>query len=131
VAVGSLNPADAVDGRVELSAPPSGTARKPFAQTTKKTLWISDLVLQNPEGADGTIRIQRGNDVLLVFGLQNFRDLDYHFIQPASFTAGDPFVVSVRCANQAGAGACRPSVYFTGQLLKPPKKPAITTTGTG
>jgi hypothetical protein len=131
--VGTLNPADAVDGRVTLDAPPAGTDRQAFTPPPKRTLWISDLVLQNPEGADGVVRIQRDNEVLLVFGLQNFRDLDYHFIQPASFTNDKPFVVTVRCTNQPTAGRCTPSVYFTGQSLKPPKKPttASSTVGAG
>jgi hypothetical protein len=131
--VGTLNPADAVDGRVTLDAPPAGTDRQSFTPPPKRTLWISDLVLQNPEGADGVVRIQRDNEVLLVFGLQNFRDLDYHFIQPASFTNEKPFVVTVRCTNQPAAGRCTPSVYFTGQSLKPPKKPttASSTVGAG
>jgi hypothetical protein len=106
----------------------------PIEPPGKRVLWVSDVVLQNPAGDSGTLRIQRGDDVLLVFGLQNFRDLDYHFIQPAKFTADDPLLVSVRCTNARAAaagsapsttntGPCTPSVYFSGQVLPPRRQP--------
>jgi hypothetical protein len=75
------------------------------------------MLLQNPDGDTGTLRIQRGDDVLLAFGLENFRDLDYHFIQPVRFTEDEPVVVSVDCRNTT-PDDCTPAVYFSGTVAK-------------
>ncbi len=122
-ASGTMDAQEARDFRVTTSvAPRTGFEDSdPVAPTGKRVLWVSDLVLQNPAGDSGTLRVQRGDDVLMVFGLENFRDLDYHFIQPAKFTVDDPIVVSVRCTNKTGD--CTPSIYFSGQVLAPEKKP--------
>jgi hypothetical protein len=91
-----------------------------------KLFWISDLVLQNPRGDSGILQVRRGDDVLFEVGLDNFRDLDYHFIQPVRFSHEQAVVVAVDCRNPVEA--CTPSVYFTGQILP---EPAETTTGGG
>jgi hypothetical protein len=111
----TLDPGEATDFRITTNDPPGGgpTEVQGPPIPAKKVLWISDLFLQNPNGDAGELRIQRGPDVLLVFGLQNFRDLDYHFIQPAQFDSQSPIVVSVDCKNPSGN--CTPSVYFSGQ----------------
>jgi hypothetical protein len=134
-ASGTMDAKDARDFRVTTDdgvAPGAGFVNlDPVRPPAKKVLWVSDVVLQNPAGDSGTLRIQRGDNVLLVFGLENFRDLDYHFIQPAKFTTDDPLQVAVRCTNaKAGAanpstvntGPCTPSVYFSGQVLPPTQK---------
>ena len=118
----NLDPAEATDFRVTTEVSPSGGfVDTPYDVAEKHTVWVSDLVLQNPDGDSGTLRIQRGEDVLLVFGLENFRDLDYHFIQPAKFDPSAPIVVSVDCTNK-WQQKCTPSVYFSGQSI-PDKKP--------
>lgn len=119
---GTLSPKDAVGFRVTTDVPPAGGfVSSRHVPAEKTTLWISDLVLQNPAGDTGTLRIQRGDDVLLVFGLENFRDLDYHFLQAVAFTPDEPIVVDVDCKNPNGN--CTPSVYFAGQTVADPKKP--------
>ncbi|MGH8919303.1 MAG: hypothetical protein ACRD0H_13415, partial [Actinomycetes bacterium] len=61
-----------------------------------KAVVVSDLVLQNPFGDSGIIRLLRvvnGDEtVLLEVGLNNFRDLDYHFVQPLRFDPGEQIV---------------------------------------
>jgi hypothetical protein len=125
-ASGTMDAQEARDFRVPMRvAPRQGFEDSdPVEPPGKRVLWVSDLVLQNPDGDSGTLRVQRDDDVLMVFALENFRDLDYHFIQPAKFTAEDPIVVSVRCTNETGA--CTPSVYFSGQVLAPEKKQPAT-----
>lgn len=73
---------------------------------------VRDLVLENPSGDVGLLQIRRGNAVLLSFGLQNFRDMDYHFVQPIVFPSGTPVVVAVSCQNTGKL--CTPAVYFSG-----------------
>lgn len=112
----ALNPT-ATDFRVTTNAPPGAAGQvTPFTYTpaADRVVWISDVVLQNPRGDVGILQIRRGETVLLEFGLANFRDLDYHFIQPVRFTAEEPVVVAVECRNP-GDTPCTPSVYFTGR----------------
>lgn len=82
-----------------------------------KTLVITDLILQNPHGDVGSIRILRGDQILYEFGLSNFRDYDYHSIAPLTFPAGQQLKVAVSC--QTGGtpdNRCHPSVTFSGHL---------------
>ncbi|HEU0087472.1 MAG TPA: hypothetical protein VFQ77_07455 [Pseudonocardiaceae bacterium] len=110
-----------------------------------KTVLISDLVLQNPFGDSGIVRIIRvvgadpaKGDVLLEVGLSNFRDLDYHFLQPWQFKPGEKIGLAVNCQNPPLPGdpnapnPCNPSASFLGQLEGPaspaPTTPPATTT---
>jgi hypothetical protein len=80
---------------------------------------IGDLVLQNPRGDTGFLRIRLGDDIVLETGLANFRDLDYHYVNPLHVAGGVPVVVEVNCgAPGAGAPRCTPSVSFSGTLLR-------------
>lgn len=83
-----------------------------------KTLVITDLVLQNPRGDTGTLRLLRDSggtkSVLLEVGLANFRDLDHHWLQPWRFAPGEKIVLAVSCQN--AAGRCSPSVSFSGRV---------------
>ena len=109
-----------------------------------KTLLISDLLLQNPFGDTGILRIlrevpgppgqQARQDILLEVGLGNFRDLDYHFLQPWRFKPGEKVVLAISCQNPfpqpnpplppgsepAPPPPCNPSASFSGQLEGPP-----------
>jgi hypothetical protein len=84
-----------------------------------KTIVITDLILQNPKGDTGTLRILRDVDgkqtVLLEVGLGNFRDLDQHWLQPWVFRPGQKVVVAVSCQNPQAEGRCSPAVSFTGR----------------
>ena len=85
-----------------------------------KTLVISDLVMQNPRGDTGTLRLLRQSGgtkgVLLEVGLANFRDLDHHWQQAWRFKPGEKIVLAVSCQNPPGGGDCTPSVSFSGRL---------------
>jgi hypothetical protein len=88
-----------------------------------KTLVITDIILQNPRGDNGTLVIKRGDEVLLETGLANYRDLDYHFLEPWTFSPDAPLTVEVSCqlpgAPEPATGKCRPSVSFSGRLSGP------------
>lgn len=78
---------------------------------------ISDLVLQNPRGDTGYLRLMLGNNVILEEGLANFRDLDYHYVVPLHADPDQSVVVAVSCQTPgAGATQCTPSVSFSGRL---------------
>jgi hypothetical protein len=88
-----------------------------------KTLVITDIILQNPQGDAGKLRILRGNDVLLEIGLANYRDMDYHFLEPWTFAPKAPLKVQVSCqapgAPAPADGRCTPAVSFSGRLSGP------------
>ncbi len=78
---------------------------------------ISDLVLQNPRGDTGYLRLMVGNNVILEEGLANFRDLDYHYVVPLHADPDEPVVVAVSCQTPgAGAAQCTPSVSLSGKV---------------
>jgi hypothetical protein len=85
-----------------------------------KTFVVTDLILQNPHGDVGTIRIMRGNEVLYEFALGNFRDYDYHSIAPLTFPKDKRLQIAVSCqtpgAPEPANGKCKPSVTFSGHL---------------
>jgi hypothetical protein len=90
------------------------------APDESKTLVITDLVLQNPRGDTGTLRLLRDSggtkSVLLEVGLANFRDLDHHWLQPWRFLPGEKIVLAVSCQNPGDRGHCTPSVSFSGRV---------------
>ena len=88
------------------------------------TLVLTDLIIQNPRGDNGTLRILRGEEVVYETGLANFRDLDFHFIEPWTFAPDQPLRVEVSCqlpgAPEPATGECHPAVSFSGRLAAPP-----------
>lgn len=104
-------PRQALDGRLAI---PNPTA---YTVPAKKVLQLTDLVLQNPTGAAGTLRIRRDGTDLLVVALDNFRDLDYHFVAPLVFTAGQKLELIAQCAPSPPAPACSPGLYYVGTLV--------------
>ncbi|TWD79382.1 hypothetical protein FB561_0440 [Kribbella amoyensis] len=88
-----------------------------YSAPPRKTVRITDLVLQNPRGDTGILRILIGRNIVLETGLANFRDLDYHYLQALTAAPGEQVAVTVNCtAPAAGSDRCTPSVSFSGQL---------------
>ena len=102
---------DPTDGRL------SGNATFPIPD--KSTLSITDLVIENPNDDSGTLRLQRDGKDLLVLKLDNFRDLDYHFVTPITLTAGQK--LQLVCQPAAAGASCGGSVYYTGFMKAPPQ----------
>jgi hypothetical protein len=76
---------------------------------------ITDLVFENPTGASGTVQLIRGDtEVLFELRLENFRDLDFHFVTPIKVVDGQK--LTLRCAND-GQG-CSAAVYYSGYVKR-------------
>ena len=78
-----------------------GTPLKP---ASGMTLFITDLVFSNPsDTATGDISLERSWQPLLVLKLENFRDLDYHFVTPIVVADGQQLtlVCSTTCTGAA------------------------------
>lgn len=119
---GPARPAgEPVDFRVATSSPAvtdTSYRRFTFTAPDRRAMAIGDLVLQNPRGDNGFLRIRIGDDIVLESGLANFRDLDYHYVSPLHVGGGVPVVVEVNCvAPGSGAPRCTPSVSFSGTLF--------------
>lgn len=99
---------DPADFRLDIDPATPDSATRSFAG---QVFSMTDVVLQNPRSDEGTIRIRRGADILLEVGLENFRDLDYHYVTPLVFDGVD-LRIDVDCRNEAGP--CTPAVSFGG-----------------
>ena len=112
-------PAEAVSSDLRLTAnvAPGGDNQSAFAVPAGQTYRMTDLVLQNPAGDVGNIEIRRDGAVLLSLAMQNFRDIDYHFVTPITFTEGQSLVFFVSCDGVAPPGTqCTPAASFVGLL---------------
>ena len=72
-------------------------------------LYLTDLVFSNPSStATGDIRLERSGQALLVLRLENFRDLDFHFVTP--IVVGDGQAIRLVCPT----GCDGASLYYVG-----------------
>ncbi|MEA3075879.1 MAG: hypothetical protein QOF60_787 [Actinomycetota bacterium] len=101
--------ANTVGGRLFLTD--KGT--ESYEVPAGSTLQLTDIVLQNPAGESGPLQIRRNGTALLVVDLSNFRDLDYHFVAPIVFTAGQKLELHAECTSPT----CTPGAYFAGYLV--------------
>ncbi|TMF29779.1 MAG: hypothetical protein E6I25_05000 [Chloroflexi bacterium] len=87
-------------------------------------LSVTDLVFENPNGYSGDLTLSRFNadknkvQVLLTLKLDNFRDLDFHFITPLTFQKNDRMDLS---CIQPDKSSCDASVYYSGYFKNPPQ----------
>jgi hypothetical protein len=90
------------DGRLQAGEP----AIEP---SQGRTLFVTDLVFSNPNGTSGTLHLRRSGQDLFVLNLDNFRDLDFHFVTPIAIGADQSLRLSCD-------GTCDgpPAVYFSG-----------------
>jgi hypothetical protein len=90
------------DGRLQAG----GDAVTP---SVDRSLFLTDLVFSNPDGTSGTLRLRRSGQDLFVLNLDNFRDLDFHFVTP--IVVGPDQSLRLQCS-----GTCDgpPAVYFSG-----------------
>lgn len=102
-----------VDGRLDTT-----NAVKPSGGT----LFVTDLVFSNATGASGDLTLQRttsaGDAPLIVLKLENFRDLDLHFVTPITVRAGETLALVANCTSgpTTPAPACSPAVFYSGYL---------------
>jgi hypothetical protein len=105
-----------VSDLLQSNAAPSKTfSTVTFAVPANKTLSVSDIVLENPLGDTGLLQVRQGGTTLFVFGLANFRSIDYHFVQALVFTHSAPLVLAVECQN-TGTTACTDGLSFSGTM---------------
>ena len=90
------------DGRLVAGAPAS-------TPPPGKTLYLTDLVFSNPsDTATGEIRLVRSGVQLIVLRLENFRDLDFHFVTP--IVVGPDQDLALVCPS----GCAGAAVFYSG-----------------
>lgn len=105
------------NSRLTVTANPGTTAATGGGVLPDNTTFaLTDVILQNPGGAVGRIRIQLGGATILESALENFRDLDFHFVSPYIVSGGQELALEVDCAaEQVVAGTpCDAAVSFAG-----------------
>ena len=104
------------DQRIAIEAPVGATKSGKWTPAKQgQRFSLTDLVLQNPQGDTGRLRVKRGDEVLYETALENFRDLDFHYVAPYIFEGKD-LVVEVDCKNPDPAVPCRDAVSVVGFL---------------
>ena len=108
------------DGRLAADVAKTSTQDGPsYPLKSGESIVVTDLVLQNPQGDTGALFIRRGNAVLLQIRLENFRDLDYHFVTPLIFGSKSLLNLRVTCDTPGlKQDRCRPAIYVTGTINK-------------
>ncbi|WTW99169.1 hypothetical protein OG216_40090 [Streptomycetaceae bacterium NBC_01309] len=108
----SQNPAASAkptSARLEVSDGVGGSSSSQAYQVPAgQTLELTDLVVQNPQGDAGTLVIANQDRPILSLALENFRDLDYHFVTPVVVPAGASLTMTVNCA-QVGRPVAAPA----------------------
>jgi hypothetical protein len=91
-------------------------------------LSVTDLIFENPNGFSGDLKLSRvnakkGNEQLLLqLKLENFRDLDFHFIAPLTFQKNDQMKLNCQLDSAPpGSTSCDAFVYYSGYFKNPPQ----------
>jgi hypothetical protein len=105
-------------GATNNSAAPANADNVSFA--------LTDLILQNPSGDIGRIRVVIAGKPILESALENFRDLDFHFVAPYVVKPTEAISIEVDCAaDQIVPGdPCSDAVSFSGFTTTVTETPA-------
>jgi hypothetical protein len=96
-----------------------------FTVPAKQTMAMTDIVLSNPQGDFGRVRVSVAGQELFDMALENFRDIDYHFVAPIRAAAGQQVEMVVNCREPGKPPAqtpppttCDTAMFFSGELTK-------------
>jgi hypothetical protein len=118
-------------GRLTVRAGPGNAPQCPgnnagqFTVPNGNTMSLTDLVFQNPNGDTGILTLSRGcgnGSVLFQEQLSNFRDLDFHFVNPFTFASGQGMVLQLQCTQPGPLppatpnGQCSDAMVWSGSL---------------
>jgi hypothetical protein len=103
-----------VDFRLAPGTPLTNGQTRSFTRPVEdgKLLTITDVIFQNPRADVGFVRVKRGSTVLYEEGLNNYRDLDYHFVSPMRFKGGEDVIFEIECRDPDNS--CAPAVLMAG-----------------
>jgi hypothetical protein len=109
--------------RLTAGAAAGGSGTGTYPVPAGKTLRLTDLVLENPQGDSGTVTIAVGGKTLLAPALENFREQDFHWASAILATEGQKVTITVSChqpGTPAGGGPaptqCAAAALISGTL---------------
>lgn len=98
------------------------TVEQRHAVPAGEALHVTDLIVQNPNADQGTLTIQRNDEVLFTYRLDNiFADVGVPLVTPIEFLTGQDLVIVVTCGGVGDqtVGSCAPRVVASGRLISP------------
>ena len=114
---GSTGIGDSFDTRLAPVPVAGANDTKSFAVPAGKTFSLTDFGLQNPGGDTGQIQLKRSGVVVWQSALENFRDLDEHFVTPIVFQGGEAVEFTVLCGVPGGGALnCSAAATIVGSL---------------
>ena len=96
------------------------TIEQRYAVPAGQVLHLTDLIVQNPNGDQGSLTIQRNEVVLFTYRLDNiFSDVFVPLVTPIEFLTGQDLIIIVTCVGVGDqtVGTCAPKVTASGLLL--------------
>lgn len=107
-----------------LNVVTAGTASDVFTLAGERDRFsLTDLVLNNPQGDFGRVQVLVDGDVRLEHAMENFRDLDFHFVSPIEVTDNVTLRVVCRSPGEPPDApvptTCDVSVLLGGELASP------------
>jgi hypothetical protein len=87
-----------------------------------KTFRLTDVVMGNPQGDQGTIDLYAGDQQVVTMSSANFRDTDFHWVTGIVVPAGKQVKLTVTCTTagpplpKSAPNRCRQYTAFTGVL---------------
>ncbi|MFI5930984.1 hypothetical protein [Actinoplanes sp. NPDC051494] len=105
-----------------------GSAERSFTVPDDQTFLLTDFLVDNVQGDEGTLRVTANEVPVVTYGLENFRNQDYHSVTPIRVPAGAKVSMLVTCrrpgtpANANPASQCRESLYLNGVMIKNKKR---------
>lgn len=112
--------------RLQLSTPGGTTKTKQSTVVApKRTMSVTDLVLSNPQGDFGRVQVAFAGRTLFDMALENFRDIDYHFVAPIDVPQGQGLTMTVTCRKPGAppeettpTNSCDTSLFYGGTVAK-------------
>ncbi len=112
---------------VTFATNPGGSAQRSFTVPDRRTFLLTDFLVDNVQGDEGTLRVTANGVPVVTYALENFRNQDYHSVTPIRIPAGARVSMLVICrrpgtpANARQATQCRESLYLNGVMQTNPR----------
>ncbi|MFM2079075.1 MAG: hypothetical protein RJA49_2965 [Actinomycetota bacterium] len=103
-----------------VSAPQGQTNANQYQVPAGKTLQVTDILVQNPQGDQGTLVISKNANALVTYNLTTtLSDTGLPLVTPLEFQSGEQLVVTVTCdgVGDLTGNACNPNVLISGVLI--------------
>jgi hypothetical protein len=91
-----------------------GNATATYIVPLREVLKVTDVLVQNTAGTNGTVQLSGNSAPLMLWPMADFRDLDYHWITPITFSP----LSRVQLTVSGCSGTCVAALYFAGTLTK-------------